>query len=439
MIFEYKIWAELTDVEKKELLTRPVLSVNADLKETVKTIVENVKTDGDSSLKKYTSQFDSVSLDEIKVSKDEILEAYTEVTEEFVESLKVSISNVRKFHAAQAREELNVEIVEGVNCKRIYRPIENVGLYVPGGTAPLPSTVVMLGVPAILAGCKNIILCSPPTNGGRIDPSILVAAKEVGITEIYSVGGAQAIAALAYGTESIPKVDKIFGPGNAWVTEAKQQVASDFEGASLDMPAGPSEVLVVADEKANPEFVAADLLSQAEHGSDSQVVLVSESAIKIEQVFSSIVEQIELLPRKEIVAQSLKNARFILTESIDDSIEVSNQYGPEHLIIQTENLEDQVAKIESAGSIFLGPYSPESVGDYASGTNHVLPTYGFAKSYSGVSLDSYMKAITVQKLSKEGLQTIGPAVEVLAKTEKLDAHKNAVSIRLAYIESLGEK
>ena len=288
----------------------------------------------------------------------------------------------------------------------------------------------MLGVPAILAGCKTIVMCSPPTKDKKIDPSILVAANEVGITEIYSVGGAQAVGAMAFGTETIPKVFKVFGPGNSWVTEAKQQVSTDPQGASLDMPAGPSEVLVLADESASPDFVAADLLSQAEHGEDSQVILIANSAIKIEQVISCIAEQLDQLSRKELLKKSLKHARFILASDVDEAIQISNEYAPEHLIVHMEDSEKYLNQIQSAGSVFLGPYSPESVGDYASGTNHVLPTYGYARSYSGVSLDSFKKSITVQSLSKEGLLKIGPVVEKLAETERLDAHKFAVSVRL---------
>lgn len=428
-------WSDLSNNDRIRILDRPAKEDTGSKSEIVKNIVNKVKKSGDEALRNFSFEFDKVKLDNIKVSLDMFEKAYDLVEPDFVDSIRVAVNNIRKFHSAYFPKSVNVEVMPGVKCQKIVKAIESVGLYVPAGTAPLPSTVLMLGIPAKLAGCPNIVLCSPPNESGEVDPAVLVAAKEVGIENVFAVGGAQAVAAMAYGTETVPKVDKIFGPGNSWVTEAKQQVALDPNGAALDMPAGPSEVLVVADDKANPNFIASDLLSQAEHGTDSQVVLVTDSAIMFDQVERCIQEQLVELPRKNIAQQSLLKSRFILTEDRAEMLDVVNLYAPEHLILQLGDASEFAMKVNNAGSIFVGPYSAESFGDYASGTNHVLPTYGYAKAYSGLSIDDFIKTITIQEISKDGLLALGPVVEKLAETEGLIAHKNAVSIRLASLNN----
>ena len=410
-----------------ELCQRPALELEF-LEGRVKNILNRVKVSGDEALKELTLQIDNVSLDSLLVSKEEIEIAENQVPEDLKQAIRIAASNISKFHSAQQNQVAPIETMPGVTCWRKATPIEKIGIYVPGGTAPLFSTLLMLAVPAKIAGCQDIILCTPPKSDGSVDPTILFVAKEVGLTQVFKVGGAQAIAAMAYGTATIPPVYKIFGPGNQYVTKAKQLVS--MEGLAIDMPAGPSEVLVVADEAANPAFVAADLLSQAEHGSDSQVVLVSTTARLIESVEKELTLQLETLPRKDIAALALQNSLIIEMNKEADIIDFVNTYAPEHLILNTENCDIMAEKITNSGSVFLGQFTPESVGDYASGTNHTLPTNGFAKAYSGVSLSSFQKFITFQKLTKDGIVTLGPVVERMAEAEQLMAHKRAVSIRL---------
>jgi histidinol dehydrogenase len=411
----------------KSLITRPTVE-KASLNELVKTVFTEVKENGDKAVLQYCKTFDKVDLNTLAVSEEDIKNAAVQLSEELKAAIRLAQSNISKFHEAQKQPIEKIETTKGIFCWRENRAIESVGIYIPGGSAPLFSTVLMLGVPAVLAGCKEIILCTPPNSEGKISPAILYTAALVGITKIYSIGGIQAIAAMTFGTESISAVNKIFGPGNQYVTAAKQ-IAQNF-GVAIDMPAGPSEVLVIADNTCNPVFVAADLLSQAEHGADSQVILLSNNEKVINETLLEIIKQLEALPRKEIAAKAIENSKAILLNDIDECIALSNVYAPEHLIIATENARDLVAQITNAGSIFLGNYSCESVGDYASGTNHTLPTNGYARNYSGVSLDSFVKKITVQEVSKEGLQNIGPSVELMAEAEGLGAHKNAVSVRL---------
>lgn len=410
-----------------ELLQRPVMD-QLSLEKKVRKVLQKVKDGGDKALKKFTKDFDGARIRKIMVSEKEIIDATGKVAAELKEAIKLAANNIAAFHSSQLGEEQVIETMPGIKCWRRSVPIEKVGLYIPGGTAPLFSTVLMLGIPAKLAGCKEIILCSPPQKDGTIHPVILFAAQTVGISKIYKSGGAQAIAAMAFGTETVPKVFKIFGPGNQYVTCAKQLVQS--EGVAIDMPAGPSEVCVLADEFANPVFIAADLLSQAEHGADSQVLLVTTSQKLASEVRTEIENQLRDLPRQSIASKALENSRSIIVKTKEDAIDLVNEYAAEHLIIACEDDEAIAEKIVNAGSVFLGNYSPESAGDYASGTNHALPTNAFAKSYSGVSVDSFVKKITWQKLTKEGLIQIAHAVQTMAKAEGLDAHANAVAIRL---------
>lgn len=400
----------------------------------VDSILRNVRENGDFALKEYASKFDGVEIEHFLISKDEFLEASLCVDEKLKKAIQLAKSNIERFHNAQKELTNRLETTIGVECWRESRAIEKVGLYIPGGTAPLFSTVLMLGIPAKIAGCSEIILCTPPGKNGFIHPAIIYTAQLVGISKIFKVGGAQAIAAMAYGTKSIPKVFKIFGPGNQYVTKAKELV-QQF-GTAIDMPAGPSEVLVIADETCIPEFVAADLLSQAEHGTDSQVILLSTSNRVIDHVLIEISTQLEQLPRKEIAIRALENSRVVYLETIEECFDMSNTYAPEHLILATENAEDYVGLIQNAGSVFLGKYSCESAGDYASGTNHTLPTHGYARNYSGVSLDSFIKKISFQKISSKGIKHIGPAIECMAEAEQLFAHKNAVTLRLKNLEDV---
>ena len=413
--------------EWAELLQRPVMD-QLSLEKKVRKVLQKVKDGGDKALKKFTKDFDGARIRKIMVSEKEMIDAAGKVAAELKEAIKLAANNIAAFHSSQLGEEQVIETMPGIKCWRRSVPIEKVGLYIPGGTAPLFSTVLMLGIPAKLAGCKEIILCSPPQKDGTIHPVILFAAQTVGISKIYKSGGAQAIAAMAFGTETVPKVFKIFGPGNQYVTCAKQLVQS--EGVAIDMPAGPSEVCVLADEFANPVFIAADLLSQAEHGADSQVLLVTTSQKLASEVKTEIENQLRDLPRQSIASKALENSRSIIVKTKEDAIDLVNEYAAEHLIIACEDDEAIAEKIVNAGSVFLGNYSPESAGDYASGTNHALPTNAFAKSYSGVSVDSFVKKITWQKLTKEGLIQIADAVQTMAKAEGLDAHANAVAIRL---------
>jgi histidinol dehydrogenase len=413
--------------EWPQLIQRPALE-QLSLEKKVRKLLSKVKEGGDMAVKKFTNEFDGIKIKNLLVSEKEIKKAAGEITEELKDAITIAKNNITAFHALQLQQEQFIETMPGVKCWRKSVGIEKVGLYIPGGTAPLFSTVLMLSIPAKLAGCKEIILCTPPQKDGTINPVVLFTAQLAGITKIFKAGGAQAIAAMAYGTESIPKVYKIFGPGNQYVTCAKQLVQSD--NVAIDMPAGPSEVCVLADDSAVPCFVAADLLSQAEHGADSQVLLVTTSKSLADKVKAEIDKQVGELPRKKMAMQALENSKVIIVETMDDAIELVNEYAAEHLIISCADDETITDKIMNAGSVFLGSYSPESVGDYASGTNHVLPTNGFARSYSGVSVDSFVKKITYQKLSEDGLRNIGRTVELMAEAEGLDAHANAVSIRL---------
>lgn len=410
-----------------ELCKRPALELEY-LEGRVKNIINSVKVSGDEALKELSIQIDKVNLNSFEVTPEEIEVAEKQVPEDLKQAIRAAASNIYKFHKAQQTVTTPIETMPGVSCWRKAVAIEKVGIYVPGGTAPLFSTLLMLGVPARIAGCQEIILCTPPRSDGSIDSTILFAAKEIGITQIYKVGGAQAIAAMAHGTTTIPPVYKIFGPGNQYVTKAKQLVS--LEGIAIDMPAGPSEVLVVADKTANPAFIAADLLSQAEHGVDSQVVLVSTTIELIEKVEKEVALQLETLPRKDIATLALQNSLIIEINNEEEIVDFVNAYAPEHLILNTENCDSLAEKITNSGSVFLGQLTPESAGDYASGTNHTLPTNGFAKAYSGVSLSSFQKFITFQKLTREGITNLGPVVEKMAEAEQLIAHKRAVSIRL---------
>ena len=415
------------------LSKRPVIEKGT-LDNIVEAILNKVSINKDQALYLFTEQFDAVKLKQLNVTDIEIKLANNVVSKELKSAINIGRQNIEKFHAIQKEKKEIVESTRGVKCWRKSVGIEKVGLYIPGGSAPLFSTVLMLGIPAKLAGCKEVILCTPPDKKGEINPVILYTANLTGITKIFKVGGAQAIAAMAFGTETIPGVDKIFGPGNQFVTKAKELVQRS--GVAIDMPAGPSEVLIIADETGKPEFIAADLLSQAEHGADSQVVLLSDNRLIIDQSIAEVEKQVEQLPRKNIASKALKNSMVILLNNIDECIEFSNMYAPEHLIIASEKASYYTDKIINAGSVFLGNYSCESAGDYASGTNHTLPTNGHAKSYSGVSLDSFIKKITFQELCKEGLKELGPAIEVMAEAEGLYGHKNAVTIRLKSISNV---
>jgi len=394
-------------------------------------IINNVRADGDTSLRKYSIEFDGVSVKELRVTDAEIKEAIESVPEDLKNAIRIAKENIEKFHNNQVIPEPETETTAGIKCWRKSIGMDIVGLYIPGGTAPLFSTVLMLAIPARIAGCRRIVICTPPSKNGKVNPVLLFTAYLTGVNEIYKIGGAQAIAAMAYGTETIPVVNKIFGPGNQYVTRAKQLVQLD--GVAIDMPAGPSEVLVIADKSAKPEFVASDLLSQAEHGTDSQVVLLTDNETLVNSVRKEISKQMELLSRKEIASVSLGNSYSVLLNDMDECLEFSNCYAPEHLIISTENALALADKVINAGSVFIGEYSCESAGDYASGTNHTLPTNGYARSYSGVSTESFMKKITFQEVTREGLMKIGNAIELMAEAENLDAHKNAVSIRLKKI------
>ncbi len=424
-------WADLGPSEQQALLRRPAVEADASIREQTQAIVTAVQADGDQALLKFTQQFDGAELQDFRVSAEEFEAAQAQFDEQTIAAFDLAISNVRRFHEQLVPQDISIETMPGVLCERRSQAIDSVGLYVPAGTAPLPSTAIMLAVPAAIADCPVRVMCTPPRPDGRADPAVLVAAARAGVKEIYKIGGAQAIAAMAYGTGTVPKVSKIFGPGNAWVTSAKSIVSIDPSGASIDMPAGPSEVLVIADEAANASFVAADLLSQAEHGVDSQVVLVTTSADFARQVHESIESQLNGLSRAEIARQALACSRSIVVNDIDTAIAVSNNYAPEHLILQFANARDALPSLRNAGSIFVGQWSPESVGDYCSGTNHVLPTYGFAKTYSGLGVDQFMRQTTVQELTESGLSALAQSVITLAELEGLDAHAEAVRLRVA--------
>ena len=417
--------------EWAEILKRPVLNMET-LRGTVCEVLDKVKAEGDKAVIEYEERFDKVQLESLAVTDEEMKEAEKEVPIELKVAILLAQRNIYTFHKKQKFEGKKVETMEGVTCWQKAVGIEKVGLYIPGGTAPLFSTVLMLAVPARVAGCKEIVLCTPPNKEGKIHPAILYAAQVSGVSKIFKAGGVQAIGAMAYGTESVPKVYKIFGPGNQYVMAAKQQVS--LHDVAIDMPAGPSEVEVIADETANPAFVAADLLSQAEHGVDSQVVLITTSEKLLNEVEYEVQHQLSRLPRWQMAEKSLANSKLILVKDMEEAIAMTNEYAPEHLIIETSNYMELAEKVVNAGSVFLGLYTPESAGDYASGTNHTLPTNGYAKAYSGVSLDSFIRKITFQEINREGIQNIGPAIEVMAANEQLDAHKNAVSVRLASLK-----
>ena len=417
-------WSELT--KRKTVAT-------ADLNETVKSIFNDIQKNGSTAVKKYTNYFDGVTIENCAITSSEIENAVAQIPSELKNAIQVAANNITKFHSSQKEIPTKIETTSGVFCWRESRAIDTIGIYIPGGTAPLFSTVLMLAIPATIAGCKNIILCSPPDKNGNINPAILYAAQLTGVTQMYKVGGIQAIAAMTFGTDEIQKVSKLFGPGNQYVTAAKQYAQQ--LGVAIDMPAGPSELLVIADATCDREFVASDLLSQAEHGGDSQVILVTNSEEIVSKVIEAIENQKAILPRQATVEKALENSRALIFEDIQTAIEFSNFYAPEHLILAIENAEDKIKFIENAGSIFIGNYSCESAGDYASGTNHTLPTNGYAKNYSGVSLDSFVKKITFQKLTSQGIQNLGPTIELMASAEQLDAHKNAVSIRLKKLQN----
>ena len=418
------IWNNLTETEKQAALSRPAQLVGESVTQAVEKIKQNVKTNGDKALFELAEQFDRIKLDSLVISAEQIAQAASRIPEELKQAIQNAKRNIERFHNAQLPQGVDIETQAGVRCQVLTRPIQRVGLYIPGGSAPLFSTVLMLAIPAKIAGCKKIVLCSPPP----IADEILYTANLCGVETIYAVGGAQAVFAMANGTETVVKVDKIFGPGNAFVTEAKRQVVQ--EGTAIDMPAGPSEVLVIADENADPDFVASDLLSQAEHGADSQVILVTPSETLAKQTALSIENQLAQLPRAETARKALSHSRTFIADSIEQAVEISNEYAPEHLVVQVENARDLLDSLDNAGSIFLGTYSPESMGDYASGTNHVLPTYGYTRTYSSLGLADFSKRMTVQELTPQGFKDLAKTVELMASAEQLDAHKRAVSIRL---------
>ncbi len=422
-----KIYNHPAKAEWKEIIERPQMDVST-LNGIVGEVLADIRQNGDNAVRKYEEKFDHVLLRSIAVSEEEMAEAQTLVSAELKEALQLAHDNIHRFHSSQQFEPVKVETCQGVTCWQKSVPIEKVGLYIPGGTAPLFSTVLMLATPAKIAGCKEIVLCTPPNKEGKVHPAILVSARIAGVNKIFKAGGVQAIGAMAYGTESVPKVSKIFGPGNQFVMAAKQQVS--LHDVAIDMPAGPSEVCVIADESGNPEFIAADLLSQAEHGADSQVLLISTSQEIINQVHEEIQRQLTLLPRKEVAEKALENSRIVLVNTTSEAVELSNAYAPEHLILCTSDYELLAEKVVNAGSVFLGQYACESAGDYASGTNHTLPTHGYAMAYSGVNLDSYNRKITFQHITPDGIQSIGKAVELMAENEQLDAHKNAMTVRI---------
>ncbi|MBY7819637.1 histidinol dehydrogenase [Vibrio fluvialis] len=424
------VWQSLSETQQDSILERPAIAEGANITAAVSEVIAKVRAEGDAALLELTAKFDRVTPESIRVTQDEIDAASERLSDEIKQALEQAYTNIAKFHKAQKPQPIKVETMPGVVCEQVTRAINKVGLYIPGGSAPLPSTVLMLGVPAQIAGCRKVVLCSPPP----IADEILYVAKLCKIDEVYNVGGGQAIAAMAYGTETVAKVDKIFGPGNAYVTEAKRQVSNDFRGAAIDMPAGPSEVLVIADDTADPDFIAADLLSQAEHGPDSQVVLVTPSPVVADKVTDAVQKQLKELSRSGIAEKALASSLIIIAESLTQAVSISNFYGPEHLIVQTKNPRELVPLLDNAGSIFLGDWSPESVGDYASGTNHVLPTYGYTRTYSSLGLADFSKRMTVQELSAEGLQTLAPTVVAMANAEGLDAHKRAVTIRVEKLQ-----
>ena len=427
-------WSSLDAPARDRLLQRPAVGISREQSAQVAAIIAEVRRDGDQALYRMTERFDGVKLSSVEVPAAELNEADARLSVTQKQAIRAAATNIETFHALQRPNAIDVETTPGVRCERVIRPLRRVGLYVPAGTAPLPSTALMLGIPAMLAGCPLRVLCCPPGRDGRIDAAVLYAAKLAEVGRIFKLGGAQAIAALAYGTESVPKVDKIFGPGNTFVTEAKTQVDLDPAGAAKDYPAGPSEVLVIADENANARFVAADLLSQAEHGPDSQSILVTPSSALARAVIAEIATQAASLPRREIIERSLRSAAIVVTADVATAIAIANRYAPEHLILQVKDARRWLGDIDAAGSVFLGPWTPETIGDYCSGTNHVLPTYGYASRYSSLGLSDFLRSMTVQELTAEGLKALGPIAATLAETEGLDAHARAVSLRLTELD-----
>lgn len=432
------IWQKLNSQQRRQAIARPASSTSAELSASVADIIADVASRGDTALREMTEKFDGVSLDNITLSSERLLELAQRCEARVKAAIDTAFLNIERFHKTQQQTDISIETSPGVNCELRFAPLDSVGLYIPGGTAPLPSTVLMVGIPAMVAGCNRKVLCTPPNKQGLIEPAIAYAAIKCGIEEVNLVGGAQAIAAMAVGTDSIAKVDKLFGPGNAYVTEAKRQASQIPAGPAIDMPAGPSEVLVIADENASAAFVAADLLSQAEHGVDSQAILVTNSADLVNEVKSEVSKQLMQLSRETIAAKAMENARYILATDIAEAIEISNQYAPEHLIVQTQQARNWLPAIKNAGSIFVGAWSPESAGDYASGTNHVLPTYGYARNYSSLGLADFVRRYTVQELSVTGIETIGQAIMDLAEAEGLEAHRNAVQVRLDNLKNTRE-
>ena len=431
-------WKMLDDAGRAAVLRRPAQRDAAGLLERTRLIVDDVRARGDAALRDYTERLDGVRLESFAVSEQEFADASTALSAEQRQALERAIDTVTRFHELQTVPALRLETAPGVVCERMTVPLEAVGLYVPAGSAPLPSTALMLAVPAKIAGCPVRVMCTPPRPDGTADPAVLVAARLCGIRKVFKLGGAQAVAAMAYGTATVPKVVKIFGPGNSWVTAAKQIVAQDADGAALDMPAGPSEVLVIADESARPAFVAADLLAQAEHSPDAQVLLVTVSRRTAEACVAEVARQLAELPRREIAAQAIAESRVLLVPDLNTAMEVCNQYAPEHLILQVTRPRDLLPQVRNAGSVFLGAWTPETMGDYCSGTNHVLPTYGHARAYSGLSVIDFVKRITVQELTADGLRALGPTARTLARLESLDAHANAVTVRLDALAQTGK-
>ncbi|WP_145572046.1 histidinol dehydrogenase [Yersinia bercovieri] len=428
-------WQQCSAEQQKALLSRPAINASGRITSAVSEILDRVKAEGDSALRDFSQRFDAVQVADIRVTTEEIAAAAARLNDEIKQAMAQAVRNIEIFHNAQKMPIVDVETQPGVRCQQITRPIASVGLYIPGGSAPLLSTVLMLGTPARIAGCQRVILCSPPP----IADEILYAAQLCGIKEVFQIGGAQAIAAMAFGSESVPKVNKIFGPGNAYVTEAKRQVSQRLDGAAIDMPAGPSEVLVIADSGATPAFIASDLLSQAEHGPDSQVVLLTPDADIAQAVAVEVEQQLKLLSRADIARQALESSRLIITKDLQQCIDISNQYGPEHLILQIRKPEEIIDQIDNAGSVFMGDWSPESAGDYASGTNHVLPTYGYASTYSSLGLADFVKRMTVQQLTPQGLLGLASTIETLAQAEQLTAHKNAVTLRVAALTAANKE
>jgi len=423
-------WASLGDAGRRALLRRPAQRDAAALLARAAQIVADVRTRGDAALREYTASLDGVQLDSLAVAPAEFEEAAAAINREQLNALRRAIETVTRFHETQSLEPVRLQTAPGVTCERLFVPIDAVGLYVPAGTAPLPSTAIMLAVPSRLARCPLRIMCTPPRPDGRADPAVLVAARLCGIEQVFKLGGAQAVAAMAYGTESVPKVDKVFGPGSSWVTAAKQIVAADAEGAALDMPAGPSEVLVVADDSATAEFVAADLLAQAEHSEDAQVVLVTTSRALADECIAEVSRQLAVLPRRDIATRAIAGSRVVLVPDLDTALEVSNRYAPEHLILQVRSPRRWLERVRNAGSVFLGAWTPETMGDYCSGTNHVLPTYGHARAYSGLGVLDFVRRMTVQEITPEGLLDLGLTARTLARLESLEGHANAVTVRL---------